>query len=84
MDAATAFNLTIKLFELKPSEIAHKSGIAPSTISDFRHGNRDLRIKTMQKLVSEFPPQAKMYFYSLISADESSDGGSVVKEAIAI
>ena len=81
MDAATAFNLTIELFKLKPSEISQKTGIAASTISDFRHGNRDLRTSTMQKLVSEFPPQAKMYFYSMLSAD--SDEGKLTLEVVA-
>jgi transcriptional regulator with XRE-family HTH domain len=78
MDAATAFNLTIELFKLKPSEIAQKSGIAASTISDFRHGNRDIRTSTLQTLVSEFPQEARTYFYWVLS-----QAGSPPKELTA-
>jgi predicted transcriptional regulator len=84
MDATKAFNLTIELFKLRPTDIAKNSGIAKSAISDFQHGNRDLRVKTMQKLVSGFPPEAKMYFYSLISIENSESGEEQApKEAIA-
>lgn len=74
MDAAEAFNLTVKAFDLKPVELAKVSGIALSTISDFRHGNRDLRVSSMQKLASGFPPHARMYFYSLLSEQPKSEG----------
>jgi hypothetical protein len=83
MDATKAFNLTVKLFELKPSEISLKSGIAKSTISDFSHGNRELRTGTMQKLVSGFPYPAKMYFYALLSSEPGQEESGTSKEAIA-
>jgi transcriptional regulator with XRE-family HTH domain len=83
MDATKAFNLTIELFKLKPSEISQKTGIAKSTISDFSHGNRELRTGTMQRLVSGFPYPAKMYFYALLSAEPGQEETEASKEAIA-
>jgi transcriptional regulator with XRE-family HTH domain len=71
MEASEAFNLTLSTFDIKPSDLAKGTGIAESTISSFRHGNRDLRISSLQKLAAAFPIPAKMYFYSLLSSDGS-------------
>ena len=37
-----AFNETVKLFDLRASDIADKSGIGENQISRFRHGKTDL------------------------------------------
>lgn len=71
MEASEAFNLTVSTFDIRPSDLAKATGIAESTISSFRHGNRDLRISSMQKLAAAFPISAKMYFYSLLSSENS-------------
>jgi transcriptional regulator with XRE-family HTH domain len=61
-----AFDETVKLFDLKASEISDKSGIGENQISRFRHGKTDLQSETLQKLINVLPSQAKAYFYSRV------------------
>jgi len=64
MSYREAFDETVRLFDLRASELADRSGIGENQISRFRHGKTDLQTASLEKLIEVFPPNAKAYFYS--------------------
>jgi transcriptional regulator with XRE-family HTH domain len=71
MSYREAFDETVKLFELRASEIADKSGIGENQISRFRHGKTDLQTASLEKLINVLPAKAKAYFYSMVMVNAS-------------
>jgi hypothetical protein len=61
-----AFDETVKLFDLRASDIADKSGIGENQISRFRHGKTDLQTASLEKVINSLPANAKAYFYSRV------------------
>lgn len=61
-----AFDETVKLFDLRASDIADKSGIGENQISRFRHGKTDLQTASLEKMINSLPANAKAYFYSRV------------------
>jgi transcriptional regulator with XRE-family HTH domain len=66
-----AFDETVKLFGLRASDIASKSGIGENQISRFRHGKTDLQTESLEKLIDGLPQNAKAYFYSMVMVGSS-------------
>jgi transcriptional regulator with XRE-family HTH domain len=77
MKASEAFLRTTEIFKLKTTTIARLSGVAPSTVSDFKHGRRDVQISTLQQITLGMPVEARTYFYTMLMQEQES------KEAIA-
>lgn len=68
-----AFDETVKLFHLKASDIAGRSGIGENQISRFRNGKTDLQTETLEKLIDGLPQNARAYFYSMVMVGEALD-----------
>ncbi|MEM8603313.1 MAG: hypothetical protein AAGF24_05705 [Cyanobacteria bacterium P01_H01_bin.121] len=65
MDPRDAFDLTLKAFSLRASDIAEESGIAPESISRYRKKRADMNSLTVQKLITALPKAARLFFMSL-------------------
>lgn len=77
LKAADAFDLTLKTFKLKASEIASKSGLKPSVISVFRNHHINVGCQTFMKMLKAIPHPAQVYFVHLvtgISLEECAEG----------
>lgn len=65
MDPRQAFDLTIKFFKLKASDIARESGIDIHEISKYRNRRKDVLSVRLIQLVGALPLNAQIYFWSL-------------------
>jgi transcriptional regulator with XRE-family HTH domain len=60
-----AFKETMFRFNLSGSEIAEKSGLTPSQISNFRNGH-NLRVDSVEKLLAAMPVDARKYLVLMV------------------
>jgi transcriptional regulator with XRE-family HTH domain len=60
-----AFKETMFRFDLSGAEIAEKSGLTPSQISNFRKGH-NLRVDSVEKLLAAMPPDARKFMVLLV------------------
>lgn len=72
MNYREAFDETIKLFELRASELSDKSGVGENQISRFRSGKTDLQSSNLEKLVNALPASAKAYFYARVMTNNET------------
>lgn len=63
MKFATAFDATLKHFKISARELALQSGVAESSISRYRRGERDIQADSLERLLEALPQEARHYFY---------------------
>lgn len=68
MKFAEAFRETLFRFNLTGADIADKSGLTPTQISNFRNG-QNLRIDSVEKLLAALPQDAREYMLLLVASD---------------
>ena len=71
MDARDALDVTIKMFNLKASDLAEKSGVTPTMISRYRNKFQDLQASNAFSVVKALPEEARDFFMKLLSDDSS-------------
>jgi hypothetical protein len=71
MDPRKALDQTLKIFNLKASDVAKKAGMGSNELSRYRRGHNDILSSRAFDIVRALPLQAQMYFWVLIS--ESGD-----------
>ncbi|MGG6241559.1 helix-turn-helix domain-containing protein [Nodosilinea sp. AN01ver1] len=59
-------------FRLRGSELAQQSGLTTAQISNFRNGQQNIRIDSLEKLLEAMPREARLYMLSLIA--ENGEG----------
>lgn len=66
MEIHTALHETLRTFKpkLSASEIAIRANVSPAAISEFRHGERDLQVRTLQRIINALPEDIKQHFFS--------------------
>lgn len=72
MDQRAALNQTIKLFDIKASQLSTLSGVGENQISRFRQGKASLYAETLQAIVNALPDQARAYYYMLLLSNGSN------------
>jgi len=65
MEIHIALHETLRTFKpkLSASEIADRANVSPAAISEFRHGDRDLQVRTLQRIINVLPEEMKQYFF---------------------
>jgi transcriptional regulator with XRE-family HTH domain len=63
MKFSKALDLTLKEFKIPAKDLANKSGVAESSISRYRRGERDIQADSLERLIASLPPEAQQYFY---------------------
>jgi len=66
-----AFKETLFRFDLKGKELATKSGLTETQVSDFRNG-KNLRSDSLDKLIGALPREAREYMLLLVLEDRES------------
>jgi transcriptional regulator with XRE-family HTH domain len=61
MKFVDAFNLTLEKFDITARELSTRSGVTDATISKFRRGNRELKLESIEKILTALPDDA--YYY---------------------
>lgn len=61
-----AFNLTLKTFDIKASELSKISGHSMSYISQYRNGSKDIYSTALVEMIRLLPAGAQYFFLSLI------------------
>ena len=66
MEIHIALHETLRTFKpkLSASEIAIRANVSPAAISEFRHGERDLQVRTLQRIINALPEDIKQHFFS--------------------
>ena len=65
MNPHEAFDLTLKTFNIKAADVARLSGKAESSISSYRHGQRDMGSTALVEMLRVLPMPAQLYFWGL-------------------
>lgn len=71
MDARDALDVTIKMFDLKASDLAESSGVTPTMISRYRNKFQDLQASNAFSIIRSLPEDARNYFMKLLSDDST-------------
>lgn len=71
MRFSEAFQETMFRFRLKGVDLAERTGLTPTQISDFRNG-KNLRIDSVEKLLDAMPLEARMYMLQLVASEDTS------------
>jgi predicted transcriptional regulator len=69
-ELAAVVDLSIKLLDLKVSDLANQSGLATSQITRFCKGERDLTAANFFKIVYALPQKARMVIYDCLESKE--------------
>lgn len=84
MKFADALDATLKHFCISAKEMATKSGVAESSISRYRRGERDIQAESLERLIAALPPDARHYFYfNCLVRDIDEAGIATLLQAIA-
>jgi len=84
MKFADALNATLKHFEITAKELSAKSGVAESSISRYRRGERDMQAESLERMLEVLPPAARYYFYcDCLIKDIDAVGVAMLLQAIA-
>ena len=70
MEIHIALHETLRVFKpkLSASEVADRANVSPAAISEFRHGERDLQVRTLQRIIDALPEDMKRYFFGRLFA----------------
>jgi transcriptional regulator with XRE-family HTH domain len=77
MDAQDAMELTFRLFGLKISDIARKSGVSPESISRYKNKHRDLTASNAFAIIKALPPKAQEFYLELLINEKADLSFSV-------
>jgi transcriptional regulator with XRE-family HTH domain len=84
MNFSDSFDETLKQFKLTAKDLAGKSGVAESSISRFRRGEREIQSDSLERLISALPQDAKQYlFCKLLIGELDRRGIATLLSAIA-
>jgi len=84
MNFANALDATLKHFCLNARNLSVESGVAESSISRYRRGERDIHTESLERLVSALPLEARNYFYFNCLVTEIDEAGiATLLQAIA-
>ena len=66
MEIHVALHETLRLFKpkLSATEIANRANVSQAAISQFRRGERDLYVGTLQRIINALPEDIKQHFFS--------------------
>jgi transcriptional regulator with XRE-family HTH domain len=85
MKFADALDITLKHFKISAKELAAKSGVAESSISRYRRGERDIQADSLERLIAALPSEARNYLYfNCLIRDIDDAGIATLLQAIAI
>lgn len=71
MSPQEAFDMTLKVFNIKAADIAKATGIAESSISSYRHKQRDMGSTALVEMIRALPLTAQLHFWGLCMSDSS-------------
>lgn len=84
MKFSDSFDDTLKRFKITAKDLASKSGVAESSISRFRRGEREIQSDSLERLISALPQDAKQYlFCQLFVGEMDKQGIATLLNAIA-
>jgi len=65
MEIHVALHETLRTFKpkLNASEVASRANVSPAAISQFRHGDRDLNVRSLQRIINALPEDMKQHFF---------------------
>jgi transcriptional regulator with XRE-family HTH domain len=66
IDPRDALDQTLRVFELKASDLAERSGIDAQQISKYRNKRKDMNSLNLYKLIEAMPIEAQFYFQSIV------------------
>ena len=66
MEIHIALHETLRTFKprLNATEIANRANVSQAAISQFRRGERDLYVGTLQRIINALPEDIKQHFFS--------------------
>ena len=70
---AEALNQTLANFRITAKELAMKSGVKESNISELRNGKTDPRISTIESLINALPEEARNYLFFKVFVSNITD-----------
>lgn len=73
MRFADALQHTMFRFKLTGVEIAERSGLPTTRISEFRKG-KNIRIDNLEKILKALPKDARLYMLELVGQDDPIEG----------
>ena len=78
MEIYIALHETLRTFKpkLSASEVAYRANVSPAAISEFRHGERDLQVRTLQRIINVLPEDMKQHFFGRLLARPSPSAWS--------
>lgn len=84
MKFSDSFDDTLKQFKITAKDLAGKSGVAESSISRFRRGEREIQSDSLERLIGALPQDAKQYlFCKLFVGEMDKQGIATLLSAIA-
>lgn len=69
MEERQALDLTLKIFDIKATELCKASGVSVTQISRYRNKTRDMTAANAFSVIRALPPDAKKYFFDLVNQD---------------
>ena len=74
MEIHIALHETLRTFKprLNATEIANRANVSPAAISQFRRGERDLYVGTLQRIINALPEDIKQHFFSKLFSTPAS------------
>ena len=78
MEIHIALHETLRTFKprLNATEIANRANVSPAAISQFRRGERDLYVGTLQRIINALPEDIKQHFFSRLFSTPASSAWS--------
>lgn len=72
MEAREALDLTMRMFDIKASDLAVESGVDPVMISRYRNKKRDMHSLNVFEVIKALPDEAQKLFLNLVLSDSAS------------
>jgi transcriptional regulator with XRE-family HTH domain len=84
MKFCEALDLTLREFNISGKELSQQSGVAESSISRYRRGERDIQAESLERMIQALPASAQhyLYFHCLVR-DLDDEGIATLLNAIA-
>jgi hypothetical protein len=81
IDPRDALDLTIKMFNLKASEIARKAELDKAVLSRYRHKKQDLYGLTVAAIIRALPTDARKFYCDLVLTESKEMLVSIAKDS---
>jgi transcriptional regulator with XRE-family HTH domain len=80
-----AIDQAIKEFNLSAKDLAEKTGMSSSQLSQYRHGKREIHTDNLEKLITALPEHVRHYvFFNCLVSELSGSGIAVLLNAISL